>query len=93
MLALIGQALFFVTSGVRAVQVARTKWFLTQRGILGPNGFLPWQRVSAYDWQDSNTLLIITRKELGRERRFKVSVVSEACERAAAILARNLGSH
>ena len=90
---LIGQALFFVTSAIRAALMARTKWMLAEGGIIGPNAFVPWRQALAYNWQDANTLGIRTMAGFaGPPRRFTIPVSAEAHEGAAAILASKMAA-
>jgi hypothetical protein len=93
LLMLIGQAWLFAIFGIQGVLMARTRWVLAERGIIGANLFVPWQQVMACDWQDSNTLGIATKPGFRGPRRFTVSVVPEARERAAAILASKITGH
>jgi hypothetical protein len=81
----ISQALFFISFGVWAWLITRTQWLLADRGIIGPNLFVPWEQVTTYDWQDSNALAI-TVAGFAFARRFTISVAPEAREYAEAIL-------
>jgi len=90
LLMLIGQAWVFAIFGIQALLMARTRWVLAERGIIGAKLFVPWQQVLACDWQDSYTLGIATKPGFRGPRRFTVSVVPEARERAAAILASKI---
>jgi hypothetical protein len=90
LLMLVGQAWLFAIFGLQAVLMAGSRWVLAERGIIGAKLFVPWQRVLACDWQDSNTLGIATKPGFRGPRRFTVSVVPEARERAAAILASRI---
>jgi hypothetical protein len=87
---LIGQAWLFAIFGIQAMLIAGTRWVLAERGIIGAKLFVPWQQVLACDWQDSNTLGIATKPGFRGPRRFTVSVVPEARERASAILASKI---
>jgi hypothetical protein len=87
---LVGQALFFSTLGIQALMMARAQWSLADQGIIGPDIFVPWQQVSAWHWQDSNTLAIALKPGFLRPRRFTIFVAPEAHERAAAILASKI---
>lgn len=89
----IGQAWLFATFGIQAVLMARTRWMLAERGIIGAKLFVPWQQVLACDWQDSNTLGITAKPGFRGPRRFTVSVAPEARERATAILANKIPVH
>jgi hypothetical protein len=93
LVALIGQALFFVIFGIQAVLMAGTRWVLAEQGIIGPKVFVPWQQILAYGWQDSNTLGIETKPGFRGPRKFTVSIVPETRERAAAILACKIPGH
>ena len=92
LLMLVGQAWFFAIFGIQAVLMARTRWVLAERGVIGPKLFVPWQQVLACDWQGSNTLGIATKPGFRGPRRFTVPVAPEARERAAAILASRIPS-
>jgi hypothetical protein len=87
---LIGQSLFFSTLAIQAVVIARGRWSLADHGIIGTNVFVPWRQVSAWDWQDSNTLVIALKPGFLRPRRFTISVAPEVHESAAAILASKI---
>jgi hypothetical protein len=86
---LVGQGLFFSTLGIKAL-MARAQWSLADQGIIGPDIFVPWRQVSAWHWQDSNTLAIELKPGFLRPRRFTISVAPEAHERPAAILTTKL---
>lgn len=85
-LGLIGQALFFTAFGLHFLLLVRSSWCLSEEGIIGPNVFVPWRRVVAYDWGESNTLIITIRRGLLRARRFTIPFVPEARECAAEVL-------
>ena len=87
---LLGQALFFSTLGMQTLMIAKSQWRLADHGIIGTNLFVPWQQVSAWDWQDANTLVIQLRPGFSRARKFTISVAPEARDGAAAILAGKL---
>jgi hypothetical protein len=87
---LVGQALLFSTFGIQAVMIARGRWSLADQGIIGPNLFVSWRQVSAWDWKDSDTLAIALKPEFPRGRRFTIAVAPEAHESAAAILASKI---
>ena len=87
---LVGQALFFSTFGIQAVMMASGQWSLADHGIIGTNVFVPWRQVAAWDWQDSNTLVIALKPGFPRAPRFTIAVAPEAHERAAAILASKI---
>jgi hypothetical protein len=87
---LVGQALIFSTFGIHAAIIARGEWRLADQGIIGPNVFVSWRHVSAWDWKDPNTLAIALKPQFLRARRFTIPVVPEARERAAAILASKI---
>jgi hypothetical protein len=87
---LVGQGLFFSTLGIKALTMAKAQWSLADQGIIGPDIFVPWHRVSAWHWQDSNTLAIELKPGFLRPRRFTISVAPEAHERPAAIFATKL---
>ena len=87
---LVGQALFFCTLGMQSVMIARGQWSLADHGIIGTNVFVPWQQISAWDWQDSNTLVIALKPGFPRARRFTISVATEAHDEAAAVLASKI---
>ncbi len=89
---LLGQALFFATLGMQTVMIARSQWRLADHGIIGTNLFVPWRQVSAWDWQDANTLVIQLRPGFSRARKFTISVAPEVRDGAAAILAGKLSS-
>jgi hypothetical protein len=93
LLMLVGQAWFFAIFGIQAVMMVRTRWALAERGIIGAKLFVPWQQVLACDWQDWYTLGIATKPGFRGPRRFTVSVVPEARERAAAILASRIAAN
>jgi hypothetical protein len=90
MLVLLGQALFFITFGIWAALMAGLRWNLAERGILGPNVFVPWQQILAYKWQGPNVVAITTAGFFSGARRFTISVASEDSKLAAAILARKV---
>jgi hypothetical protein len=90
LLMLVGQGLFFATLGIRALTMVRAQWSLADQGIIGPDIFVPWRHVSAWRWQDSNTLAIELKPGFLRPRRLTISVAPEAHERSAAILATKL---
>lgn len=87
---LVGQALFFSTLGIQTGMIARGQWSLADHGIIGTNVFVPWRQVSAWDWQDSNTLVVALKPGFPRARRFTISVSPEARDGAAAILASKI---
>jgi hypothetical protein len=86
-LALIGQTLFFLGFAVWMTLMARTPWAFGERGILGPNVFVPWPQVVDYQWQDPTTLAITTTTV---RRRLTIPVAPETHERADSILASKL---
>ena len=87
---LVGQALLFSTLGIRTVMIARGQCSLADHGIIVTNVFVPWRQVSAWDWQDSNTLVVALKPGLPRARRFTISVAPGAHDGAAAILASKI---
>jgi hypothetical protein len=89
-LVLLGQALFFITFGIWAALMAGVRWNLAERGILGPNVFVPWQQILAYKWQGPNIVAITTAGFFSGSRRFTISVAPEDSKLAAAILARKV---
>jgi hypothetical protein len=87
---LVGQFLFFATFAIQAIVTSKARWRLTECGISGPNIFVPWQQILAYQWQGSNTLAITTKANFPGARELKIPVVPEASESAAEVLARRI---
>jgi hypothetical protein len=87
---LVGQFLFFATFAVQAIVTSKARWCLTECGISGPNVFVPWQQILAYQWQGSNTLALTTKPDFRGARELKISVVPEASGRVAEMLARRI---
>ena len=73
--------------------MAETQWLLAEQGILGPNGFVPWEQALAYKWQDSNILAIMTEVGFAGARRFTIPALPDLGPGAAAILASKLPRH
>jgi hypothetical protein len=86
-LMLVGQGLLFATFGLQAMLMARVRWSLADRGIAGPNAFVPWPQVSAWYWESSDMLAIALKPEFRRGRTLRIPVQPEVHERVTAILA------
>jgi hypothetical protein len=87
LLQLIGQALLFSTLGLQTVVIAGNQWRLAEHGIIGTNVFVPWQRVAAWEWEDSNAVAIVLRPVFRRAPRFTIPVAADARDGVAAVLA------
>jgi hypothetical protein len=75
--------------GARAFVMSRASWRLTEGGIIGPNVFVPWQRVAGWEFRDPETLAIAMVPSGGR---LTVPIIADAHDEAAAVLARKLAS-
>jgi hypothetical protein len=92
LLRLFGQALFFISLGLHFLVLARYSWRLSERGIIGPDVFVPWSQVLSYDWGESNKLTVTKRAALSGARQFTIPFVPEARERAAEVLSSKVAS-
>jgi hypothetical protein len=90
LLLLVGQGLFFSTLGIQVVMIAKGHWNFAEHGIIGTTVFVPWQQVSAWEWQDSNILAIALKPGLLRPRILRISIAPEGHDLVAAILANKV---
>lgn len=92
-LVLTGLALLLAVGGLHSLLMAKTRWCLSEGGIIGPHVFVPWQQVLACDWRTSDSLAIATKPGFGGVRRLTVPVMLEARDRADFILSRQAPRH
>jgi hypothetical protein len=90
LLLLVGQGCLFTAMGARAILLARVRWKLSERGIVGPEVFIPWEEARGYEWNDDRDLVVDRRARFAFARHVTIPVLPQRREEAARVLAAKL---